>query len=143
MSLTKTSHYSESPDEWLEVVETRPVVQINGLVRMFSRVGVGIELSASPSKASSAPATSVHLVFREARHSSRFEEQLNQVLLENVRSRPLPVSDASADEEKLLTDQLHKAVADGSDGTIRLFLLAYVDTGNFTPLMEGHHVKLN
>ncbi len=44
---------------------------------------------------------SVKLLFGDGQRTEAFALQLSQVLLENVRSQPLPLSDSSVDEKRL------------------------------------------
>ena len=83
------------------MVESKPIYQLSGIVRMIGGVGVGLEFSKS---------AAFYVIFREPGRTERFAEQLSTSLMENVRSQPLPDSDVAVEEGALIREQLEKTV---------------------------------
>ena len=121
--------FRENPEEWLELVESKPIYQLSGIVRMIGGVGVGLEFSKS--------AAAFYVILREPSKTERFAEQLSTSLMENVRSQPLPDSDVGDEEGALIREQLQRSV-EGVDAAISVFQMGRFCGGGET----GALVKL-
>ena len=111
-------------------VESPPVTQISRLLKLIGGQGIGIELI-SNCPGSAASLNEIHILFRDRERSEAFAEQLSRVLLENVRSQDLPISQLTGEEEKILKAEMIKSSKslpkeDEINGEIRHFQLGHI-----------------
>eukprot|EP00095_Tigriopus_kingsejongensis_P008326 maker-scaffold1724_size29877-snap-gene-0.11 protein:Tk08326 transcript:maker-scaffold1724_size29877-snap-gene-0.11-mRNA-1 annotation:"serine threonine kinase 11-interacting protein" len=100
---------SENVEEWMKLEDTRPVHQLKRTLLLARGQGLGLEFQTANSTA--------YIIFGDSIRTHRFKDQLDECLLNFVRSTPLGHRDISSVEEGVILDQLakHEPVQDHRD----------------------------